>query len=733
MKRPVWIALVVLASSVSAVAQPRLISPPPPQEGWCATSPAMTEALKERHEWRMATRIGLMAEQPDRVIERDGVFIVQADESILVNDDPLDLTGRSVRFIPEDSGYVIETLPLDYEKNIGDLLVDFGTASVTSRRIDLPFGFPFHGTTYHQAYLTSRNGIHFEPPVPAALTQYEAFDAAAIDQAVISPLLLGAVPRTFVSPAVYVSGSPEEAVVTWRTDSTDFAYDVQAVLSADGTITLSWRSARDVSWGAVVVTPGIDRAEMSRQPVVTVEDVLQDGPPTRPDQDFSRVVIERLDGSDLLEVRIELQGDVRMSSIAPGEFVQYAIETRAGNTSRIVVHLTRDARWMLLPGRGWISNPGSLRIESSSIRFFVNDRDLERGDSIGLNAWIWDTAAGRSVDSVNGTYAHGYSEDSFELDLGAASGRSARRPIVESFTLPDMDPYAVWDLVAREYGLRAFDTDALAIYQDFFTDLVLYAGAYSTVGNPGVDGVASRGGYGSYAPLSPALLHMSRLGYRYNTTDELSTHVLNHEFGHRWLYFFEITENGESTHSLNPTGAHPAQFVHTPAAFDVRGSRNSSAMGGSWFEDRGDGTFMAREELASYGYSWHELYLMGLARADEVEPWFYIAESDPRLGDAYYPPDGIVVNGTRRDVSIDQLVESMGERSPDHDRSRKRFSTYFVLLVRDLEGLSPAKVDDLHYRRRLLHEAIPLATGGRAILDTLYEPPGPRRRGVQRR
>lgn len=720
--------------AISVWGQP--VPPPPAPDGWCATSAAKTEELSNRHEWReqrrSEQRIGARSITGPRVIERNGTFVIEADDSILVNDDPLDLIGTTIRLEPAGGGYQTQRLPIDYRQDVGDLVVNFGSSAISHYAIDLPFSFPFRGSKYARIFVTNRNGIYFEPPGTKVPTQFDVYDAASIDQPVIAPLLLGATPRTFVGPAFYANISPEEIVVTWRAESTDFAYDVQARLTSAGGIDLSWGSARDVSWGAVVVTSGWDGEGLTREPVLRMTDRYNDSLQGRADLDLTGVEIDRLDGTDLLEVRVTIRGPVQQSTIPPGGYQQYGLTSTVDRSSQIVVHITNEGTWILLPGRGWIQDPGSLRLEPMAIRFLIRDHHLETGDLVELDTWIWDSASGRTVDRASGTFPHVYSDEPFELDLSAKTSRLIERPLIEAFTLPDMDPYAVWDLLRREYRLDDRDTDALAIYQNFFTDLVLYAGAYSTVGNPGVDGVSTRGGYGTTEKLFPALLHMSRLGYRYNTSDELSTHVLNHEFGHRWLYFFEIMEDGERSRALNPGGGHPAQYVHTPAAFDVLGSRNSSAMGGSWFDDLGSASFRARNPGAAYGFSWHELYLMGLARPDEVEPWFYIASSSPKLGDAYYPPDGILVTGNRRDVTIDQLIDAMGPRVPDHDLSRKRFSAFFVLLVRDLDQLTESEIQDLDYRRRLLHEAIPVATGGRATIDTLFDEGGPRRRGVRR-
>lgn len=728
MERVRLLVLLILVS-IEAAAQP--LPPPPQLAGWCATSPARTEELRARHEWRAERRIGTRATTPPRFLERDGMFIVEADDRILVNDDLLDLVGRTLRLTPAESGYLARTVPIDYRDEIGSLVADFSVGSSSNATISIPFSFPFHGFSYDDLFVNDHNGIYFSTPQSSRSNQYEATDAAAIEQPVISPLLFSRFPRTFVPPRVYAKVSSEEAVVTWRADSTDFGYDIQARLGRDGSIDLSWRSARDVEWGAVVVTPGLGDG-IERESLVHLEDSIFDATVARPDFDLVGFDIERIEGTDLIEVRMSLRGLVRRNSIEPGEYVQYGIDSSSGSSSRLVVHLERDGEWIYFPDRGWVSNPGSLDLGSNAVRFLVSDRYVAEGSSVSLNVWIWDGASSTTVDSLQGTMSMSHSTERFELDLGEMSPGLVDGPIVETFTLPDMDPYEVWERLSQEYEIDPAEPDAIAIYQDFFTDLVLYAGAYSTVGNPVVDGIANRSGYGTDQPPFPALLHMSKLGYRYNSEESSSVHVQNHEFGHRWLYFFEIIEDGESRRSLNPGGGHPAQFVHTPAAFDVRGQRNSSAMGGSWFDDLGNGTFRSRNPVAPYGYSWHELYLMGLADPEEVEPWFYIANSDPRLGDAYYPPNGVVVSGDRHDVTIDQLLEAMGPRVPDAVGSRKRFQAYFVLLVRDLDAVTEEEIADLEERRRLLAAAIPIATGGRASVDTRFGDSTPRNRGVRR-
>lgn len=92
-------------------------------------------------------------------------------------------------------------------------------------------------------------------------------------------------------------------------------------------------------------------------------------------------------------------------------------------------------------------------------------------------------------------------------------------PIEESFTLGILNPDVVWHRVFTAFGLDTTKIDGVAIYQNFYTDIILYAGAYSTGGNPGVDGIVVGTRSASARLRSPALLHMNAIRYRYNATE----------------------------------------------------------------------------------------------------------------------------------------------------------------------------------------------------------------------
>ncbi len=126
-----------------------------------------------------------------------------------------------------------------------------------------------------------------------------------------------------------------------------------------------------------------------------------------------------------------------------------------------------------------------------------------------------------------------------EIDLSAVgAGLDLSRPVLESFTLPVLNPHAVWSRIKANLGFTDNQYDGVAIYQNFDTDIIFYAGAYSTVGNSGADGVGA--GSSKYRK-EPTLLHMNRIPSTFYEAG--ADAILNHEFGHHWLYFFQIMEN----------------------------------------------------------------------------------------------------------------------------------------------------------------------------------------------
>jgi hypothetical protein len=113
-------------------------------------------------------------------------------------------------------------------------------------------------------------------------------------------------------------------------------------------------------------------------------------------------------------------------------------------------------------------------------------------------------------------------------------------------------------------------------------------------------------------------------------------------------------------------------------------------MGGSTWKENDDGTFTQLDRdyySPAKGWSWLGLYLMGLAKPDEVKP-FFILRNLQRTGqsDAQGHP---IYKGDKTVITIQDVIAAMGPRVPDADHSQKQFNTAMVVVTE--HGRQPSK------------------------------------------
>ena len=110
-----------------------------------------------------------------------------------------------------------------------------------------------------------------------------------------------------------------------------------------------------------------------------------------------------------------------------------------------------------------------------------------------------------------------------------------------------------------------------------------------------------------------------------------------------------------------------------------------------------------------------------------MRPWFYIANSS--LPKAYWPEQGAIASGERRNVQLTQITDVHGPRNPSSATSQRLFRVLFVLVT---EGAEPTagEVAKLNEWRTVMERDFATATGGRGRLETSYVRAG-RRRGVR--
>lgn len=174
-----------------------------------------------------------------------------------------------------------------------------------------------------------------------------------------------------------------------------------------------------------------------------------------------------------------------------------------------------------------------------------------------------------------------------------------------------------------------------------------------------------------------------------NLNEEWISLVFGQELGHAWLAFPLIDQgDGPSDVMLGRAKAHWSFYMHS----------NGSPVEGHRWTDNQDGTFTA-EKLSAYEFSDLDLYLMGLMDPKEVQPWFVIEDPsncvDSKLPNMECPPreahrfsaDTFTINGTRRDITIDDVIAVEGPREPAYPNAPNEFNLSFLLIKRPDEVL----------------------------------------------
>ncbi len=720
------IAVSLLLAAVTSSAQSWTTEKAP--QSWCATNEPHIEELDRLHRWSEAgdrTRNRKVA--ANGLTRQTGeVYLMASDDVVMPFDKPVDLVGSSITLRRKDAAsFSVVREPLSYVEPNGTVLRGFAASPAVDSHFAThkltKFTFPFGEETYDTLYISASGGITFTAPARLDMPQYGPLESIVSEVPTIAPLLRS-LPALLAYPVTFVSETADSVTITWRSSGHPFLdYDFQAVLSGNGDIRFNYKKLTNTVWGSTIVTTGKEPSRNRRSTLLSATDVANDTTQATPVDlagmlDVESVEVTRIAGSNVLEARITVREPL-VASKFPSQGAGYFLRFAPGVDVFGVIYPDRHS--LYTPTTGTVVNSLALKVSGRVLTM----QFLEESVPVAVRRFPFETATyyspGQLADSLKSELDLGQKGESFMADLSSMqSAIDTDRPLIEAFTLGTLNPAAVWTRMKNEFGVGDTDVDAVAIYQTFLTDIITYASAYSTVGNPGVDGISSRGGYGTGFAKRPGLMHMNRLNFGINANSSTLLHVLGHEFGHRWLYFFRFKDGAMNSTKLNPGGGHPAQYVHTPAAFKVFSDTDSSTMGGGFFQELAPGTFITPPALGYYGYSWHDLYLMGLAKPEEVPPWFYIDNSVPALGPAYYPPSNQAYTGVRKDVNIGQIVEAMGPRRPAANDSPKAFKIAFVLIDRADTPATNADLDAMNSIRKQFEAFFPVATGTRGSITT---------------
>jgi uncharacterized protein (TIGR03437 family) len=92
------------------------------------------------------------------------------------------------------------------------------------------------------------------------------------------------------------------------------------------------------------------------------------------------------------------------------------------------------------------------------------------------------------------------------------------------------------------------------------------------------------------------------------------------------------------------------------------------------------------------GYAPLDQYLMGFRAAKDVPDTFLVTNYPPLISPQAHPARGVGFDGTRRNISINEIIQAEGRRTPDYTVAQRRFRFAFILVV--AQGSQPS-ADDL--------------------------------------
>ena len=183
--------------------------------------------------------------------------------------------------------------------------------------------------------------------------------------------------------------------------------------------------------------------------------------------------------------------------------------------------------------------------------------------------------------------------------------------------------------------------------------------------------------------------------------------VMGQEAGHRWLAYMEFRDAGRNSNALlGRDEAHWSFFFDSDA----------SNMEGNDISDLGNGQFLTVGAVSQY--SALDQYAMGLRAPSDVPPMFVVTNVSSGQNAADAPRIGVTIRGTRKDVTIDDIVAAMGARRPDVSTSQKAFREAFIYVVTSGNTETSGDLTKLDRIRSAWETYFSDSTGGRGTMGT---------------
>jgi hypothetical protein len=705
-----------------------------------------------------------------KVSTQGNLIVMELDEGALGKANLFDLDGRTLRFTPDGSRYRVESNALQWDP-------DFGSEVTGAEVILHQFAFPFSGQSWTSFRVGRTGSIRFGAPEKEDSPSPRGVGDGGVSIGRFDPLAEAASTLVDSAPAIcvffkprtsgphYVKELPDRVLITWDLTEPfgniqDFTWfktvnRFQAVLHRDGSVEMSYKelAAKDAIVGIYPVPGGAEKplATLSAEPHPAVPAHL----------DVRNLKLSIVDGI-LLKVTFETRGPVLAEGDAAADGIAYRVlfdTQQLANLSTYAAHPTvawtaAGVAWQGRPSRYVAFGPG------------VSRRVKVAGDTITLQGIP--PAALRGVEQI-AVYAEvakrGASEPVERIPPHAVRLAGIGNPEVHLASLTRKDgPFSIvyepfhylslprpQDLSCTVIPKLGDKFDFLAYYSDFRIDNQ-EAGTPSDGPKGGnvkgtgedqhdLEAYCTQGRF-QWEYVQPVYVGSNQMqerppdGAPVGTDRDITFYLhqlsesspdgkilpynyamsqIGHEMGHRWSAFVSAKVNGE-TISLGPV--HWARGLQAPVAFPYQRPTEASAMGGGVWQDNFDGTYTQLDDdyyVPATGYSYLDLYLMGLISPAEVPDFFLLRNLVAEGKDANGHP---VFKADRTKVTIQDVIAVEGPRLPDVDHSQRTFNTGIVVVVEHAQSPSRDLVERANAIRERWIDYWWTTTGHRASMTT---------------
>lgn len=582
----------------------------------------------------------------------------------------------------------------------------FGEGEVTG--INLPFAFPFAGRTWTRVHANTNGNVSFAAPETTHWEQRDPWPdgsmrsvAAAVDSRSVVGLeaMIAVLWAIYGETAISVDTSSARVTITWnaaRPTPADVYFEpvgpnvFQVRLYPSGKVEFAYRrvSERD---GIV----GLFQKTETRGRVLSAVD---DGAGDAPNATVDIVSAEIVDNGSTVIASVTMVDDI------PDQVPSGAIEYRFfldfdGFESTCLVGLRVDASGRK-PFTGQCdAAPGSIGYAVQGPTLEIPISKIQMPDDRTFSWWLDAVWWGREEwDQIDG-YQPAVTLDDRDHDLSAMA-QAETGNVVEVFHYPSIvrnEP----EVMSYVYGRLPADDEFAVVFTDFRFDHVFNKASASGPINTPVHGIGdwqadpnSGSDYASedlLAAVKPVFV--GGPGFAESGVDpyfggEFRRHsyavsFIAHELVHRWAAHLRFCNSQSFENLTDDYGCecHWSEWLHAPIRHSVwrrysnRQYPEASVMGGSVWQDNGNGTFKLHGSgwPLAVGLSDLDLYVMGMIPSDDVGPTFL-------LRDVVETGTQGLFRATRVPVRIEDVVAAMGPRVPGANESRKTFRLGVYLL-----------------------------------------------------